>query len=193
MICSIRLIFGFIGKQHLHLILKDRPNGTFLLRFSDSEIGGITIAYVSATESKCCSGTISSLIVFIIGVPQVDWCPPAVLSPLHTNKCTEKYFLLDGGQKIQNIQPFTKRDLEIRSLGARIGDISHITHLYPDFPKHEVFKKFYSGNGLNAQSKFYFLKFKWEHATNRIFFSAVVWNRASSFTCRGLHPCVTAY
>uniref|UniRef100_A0A8D3DIG3 Signal transducer and activator of transcription 6, interleukin-4 induced n=1 Tax=Scophthalmus maximus TaxID=52904 RepID=A0A8D3DIG3_SCOMX len=46
------LIFGFIGKQHLHLILKDRPNGTFLLRFSDSEIGGITIAYVSATESK---------------------------------------------------------------------------------------------------------------------------------------------
>ena len=48
-----RLIFGFIGKQHLHLILKDRPNGTFLLRFSDSEIGGITIAYVSASESKC--------------------------------------------------------------------------------------------------------------------------------------------
>lgn len=47
-----RLIFGFIGKQHLHLILKDRPNGTFLLRFSDSEIGGITIAYVSASESE---------------------------------------------------------------------------------------------------------------------------------------------
>uniref|UniRef100_A0A8C7WAK4 Signal transducer and activator of transcription n=1 Tax=Oncorhynchus mykiss TaxID=8022 RepID=A0A8C7WAK4_ONCMY len=46
------LIFGFIGKQHLHLILKDRPNGTFLLRFSDSEIGGITIAYVAPSESK---------------------------------------------------------------------------------------------------------------------------------------------
>ncbi|KAG8002706.1 Signal transducer and activator of transcription 6, partial [Nibea albiflora] len=94
------LIFGFIGKQHLHLILKERPNGTFLLRFSDSEIGGITIAYVSASEN--------------------------------------------GGQKIQNIQPFTKRDLEIRSLGDRIRDIGHITHLYPDFPKHEVFKKFYT-------------------------------------------------
>lgn len=49
---SSRLIFGFIGKQHLHLILKDRPNGTFLLRFSDSEIGGITIAYVAPSESK---------------------------------------------------------------------------------------------------------------------------------------------
>ncbi|XP_020503925.1 signal transducer and activator of transcription 6 isoform X1 [Labrus bergylta] len=94
------LIFGFIGKQHLHLILKDRPNGTFLLRFSDSEIGGITIAYVSASEN--------------------------------------------GGQKIQNIQPFTRRDLEIRSLGDRIRDIGHITHLYPEYPKHEVFKKFYS-------------------------------------------------
>ncbi|XP_060930918.1 signal transducer and activator of transcription 6 [Limanda limanda] len=94
------LIFGFIGKQHLHLILQDRPNGTFLLRFSDSEIGGITIAYVSATEH--------------------------------------------GAQKIQNIQPFTKRDLEILSLGDRIRDINHITHLYPEFHKHEVFKKFYS-------------------------------------------------
>ncbi|KAM9342729.1 signal transducer and activator of transcription 6 isoform 2-T3 [Pholidichthys leucotaenia] len=94
------LIFGFIGKQHLNVILKDRPNGTFLLRFSDSEIGGITIAYVSATEN--------------------------------------------GGQRVQNIQPFTKRDLEIRGLGNRICDIDHITHLYPDYLKHEVFKKFYS-------------------------------------------------
>ncbi|XP_047435770.1 signal transducer and activator of transcription 6 [Mugil cephalus] len=94
------LIFGFIGKQHLHLILKDRPDGTFLLRFSDSEIGGITIAYVCSLET--------------------------------------------GGQKVQNIQPFTKRDLDIRSLGDRIRDINEITHLYPNFPKHEVFKKFYS-------------------------------------------------
>lgn len=94
------LIFGFIGKQHLHLILKEMPNGTFLLRFSDSEIGGITIAYVSASDN--------------------------------------------GGQKIQNIQPFSKRDLEIRCLGDRIRDISNITHLYPDFPKHDVFKKYYT-------------------------------------------------
>ncbi|XP_061842872.1 signal transducer and activator of transcription 6 isoform X4 [Nerophis lumbriciformis] len=94
------LIFGFIGKQHLHLILKARPNGTFLLRFSDSEIGGITIAYVSAAEN--------------------------------------------GRQIIQNIQPFTKKDLEIRSLGDSIRDINDITFLYPDFPKHEVFKKYYS-------------------------------------------------
>uniref|UniRef100_A0A4W4EDU0 Signal transducer and activator of transcription n=1 Tax=Electrophorus electricus TaxID=8005 RepID=A0A4W4EDU0_ELEEL len=46
------LIFGFIGKQHLHVILQNKPNGTFLLRFSDSEIGGITIAYVDVCEKK---------------------------------------------------------------------------------------------------------------------------------------------
>uniref|UniRef100_A0A674CDX5 Signal transducer and activator of transcription n=1 Tax=Salmo trutta TaxID=8032 RepID=A0A674CDX5_SALTR len=104
------LIFGFIGKQHLHLILKDRPNGTFLLRFSDSEIGGITIAYVAPSEN--------------------------------------------GGQKIQNIQPSTKRDLEIRSLGDRIQDIDFITHVYPDLPKNDVFRKYYTGKilSLNGNS-----------------------------------------
>lgn len=50
--CPCRLIFGFIGKQHLHVILQNQPNGTFLLRFSDSEIGGITIAYVGPSDSK---------------------------------------------------------------------------------------------------------------------------------------------
>ncbi|XP_077368308.1 signal transducer and activator of transcription 6 isoform X2 [Festucalex cinctus] len=96
------LIFGFIGKQHLNVILNKMPNGTFLLRFSDSEIGGITIAYVAAAEMG------------------------------------------EHKQIIKNIQPFTKRDLDIRSLGDRIRDISEITLLYPDFPKHDVFKKFYS-------------------------------------------------
>ncbi|XP_023655511.1 signal transducer and activator of transcription 6 isoform X2 [Paramormyrops kingsleyae] len=94
------LISGFIGKQHLHVILQDRPNGTFLLRFSDSEIGGITIAYVAQTEN--------------------------------------------GGRRVQNIQPFSKKDLEIRCLGDRIRDIEAITHLYPNFPKNEVFQKYYT-------------------------------------------------
>ncbi|XP_024149622.1 signal transducer and activator of transcription 6 [Oryzias melastigma] len=94
------LIFGFIGKHHLHMILNDSPTGTFLLRFSDSEIGGITIAYVSA------------------GV---------------------------GGQKIQNIQPFCKKDLEIRNLADRIGDIAEISYLYPNISKFEAFGKYITG------------------------------------------------
>lgn len=51
----------------------------------------------------------------------------------------------DRGRKIQNIQPFTKRDLEIRCLGDRIRDIEFITHVYPDWPKNDVFKKYYTG------------------------------------------------
>ena len=38
---------GFVSKQKAQDYLLTRPNGTFLLRFSDSEIGGITIAWVA--------------------------------------------------------------------------------------------------------------------------------------------------
>ncbi|XP_060794408.1 signal transducer and activator of transcription 6 isoform X2 [Neoarius graeffei] len=102
------LILGFIGKQHLHIILQDQPSGTFLLRFSDSEIGGITIAYVGLSDGGC--------------------------------------------RKIQNIQPFTKKDLDSVGLGDRIRDIGLISQVYSHAPgrsarlmsKNEAFKKFYT-------------------------------------------------
>merc|ERR1711860_434380 len=37
---------GFITKQAAESLLMNKPSGTFLLRFSDSELGGVTIAYV---------------------------------------------------------------------------------------------------------------------------------------------------
>lgn len=37
---------GFITKQAAETLLVNKPSGTFLLRFSDSELGGVTIAYV---------------------------------------------------------------------------------------------------------------------------------------------------
>lgn len=40
-----RAILGFVNKQQAHDLLISKPDGTFLLRFSDSEIGGITIAW----------------------------------------------------------------------------------------------------------------------------------------------------
>lgn len=43
---SSRLIIGFISKQYVCKLLSTEPDGTFLLRFSDSEIGGVTIAHV---------------------------------------------------------------------------------------------------------------------------------------------------
>ena len=46
-----RAIIGFIGKNESQEKLLQKPNGTFLLRFSDSEIGGITIAWVYETDA----------------------------------------------------------------------------------------------------------------------------------------------
>lgn len=40
-------ILGFIRKKQTEEMLQSRQNGTFLLRFSDSELGGVTIAWVS--------------------------------------------------------------------------------------------------------------------------------------------------
>jgi len=42
-----RLIHGFVSKQQAQEWLMKSCNGTFLLRFSDSELGGITIAWVA--------------------------------------------------------------------------------------------------------------------------------------------------
>ena len=40
------LIMGFAAKTDVEHILNNMDNGTFILRFSDSELGGVTIAYV---------------------------------------------------------------------------------------------------------------------------------------------------
>ena len=45
-------ILGFVNKQQAQDMLLSKPNGTFLLRYSDSEIGGITIAWVADNPSK---------------------------------------------------------------------------------------------------------------------------------------------
>ncbi|XP_061079469.1 signal transducer and activator of transcription 5B-like [Conger conger] len=45
-------ILGFVNKQQAQEMLMSKPNGTFLLRFSDSEIGGITIAWVAENPGK---------------------------------------------------------------------------------------------------------------------------------------------
>lgn len=41
-----RLILGFIRKKQAEEMLFRCNNGTFLLRFSDSELGGVTIAWI---------------------------------------------------------------------------------------------------------------------------------------------------
>lgn len=51
-VLCFRAILGFVNKQQAQDMLLSKPNGTFLLRFSDSEIGGITIAWVAENPNK---------------------------------------------------------------------------------------------------------------------------------------------
>ncbi|RWS25719.1 signal transducer and activator of transcription 5B-like protein [Leptotrombidium deliense] len=45
-------IIGFIGRKQAEEMLLQRPKGTFLLRYSDSELGGITIAWHGETQER---------------------------------------------------------------------------------------------------------------------------------------------
>ncbi|KYO46648.1 hypothetical protein Y1Q_0018409 [Alligator mississippiensis] len=108
-------ILGFVNKQQAHDLLINKPDGTFLLRFSDSEIGGITIAWKFDShefETRC-------------------------LGQHHTRReAAERMFW--------NLMPFTTRDFSIRSLADRLGDLSYLIYVFPDRPKDEVFSKYYT-------------------------------------------------
>ncbi|XP_045119037.1 signal transducer and activator of transcription 5B-like isoform X2 [Portunus trituberculatus] len=45
-------IMGFVGRRPAEEMLKNSKSGTFLLRFSDSELGGVTIAWMYEDTSK---------------------------------------------------------------------------------------------------------------------------------------------
>ena len=46
-------ILGFVGRNQAEDMLSQCLSGTFLLRFSDSEMGGVTIAWVHTGQSIC--------------------------------------------------------------------------------------------------------------------------------------------
>ena len=51
MVCHFyRSIIGFINKVTAQEYLMAKNQGTFLLRFSDGELGGVSIAWVTITE-----------------------------------------------------------------------------------------------------------------------------------------------
>ena len=45
-------IMGFVEKDEAKNLLLQQPEGTFLLRFSDSTLGGVTVAYRNADTCK---------------------------------------------------------------------------------------------------------------------------------------------
>uniref|UniRef100_A0A7M4EXK8 Signal transducer and activator of transcription n=1 Tax=Crocodylus porosus TaxID=8502 RepID=A0A7M4EXK8_CROPO len=108
---SDRLIRGFISKQYVSRLLSTAPDGTFLLRYSDSEIGGVTIAYLARAE--------------------------------------------DGSWQVENIQPFSAKDLSIRSLGDRIRDLVQLRNLYPNIPKDQAFGNHYNKEQMAKDGRGY--------------------------------------
>ena len=74
---------GFISRQEAEDFLHKSENGTFLIRFSDSELGGVTVAWITINEA--------------------------------------------GHREVAMLQPFTRKDLMIRSLPDRLKDCPQVT------------------------------------------------------------------
>ena len=45
-------VLGFVSKAKVESLLRQQPPGTFLLRFSDSKIGGVSISYLKLGKSN---------------------------------------------------------------------------------------------------------------------------------------------
>lgn len=76
------LLMGFISRQEAEDFLHKSENGTFLIRFSDSELGGVTVAWITVNEA--------------------------------------------GHREVAMLQPFTRKDLMIRSLPDRLKDCPQV-------------------------------------------------------------------
>lgn len=137
-----RLIIGFISKQYVCKLLSTQPDGTFLLRFSDSEIGGVTIAHVIRGKDGEMGGQ-RPLSVMRRGGVVMAWGHRALWGPV--------LCLPAGSSQVENIQPFSAKDLSIRSLGDRIRDLGQLRNLYPNTPKDQAFGSHYNSEWVGAE------------------------------------------
>ncbi|CAL9704467.1 unnamed protein product [Knipowitschia caucasica] len=104
------LIMGFVTKAKEKNLLKRKQRGTFLLRFSESLMGGVTFSWRDTT--------------------------------------------ITGDPEIKTVRPFTKSDLDqipfheiIRNFQLMEQDNvpeNPLLYLYPNIPKDEAFRKYYS-------------------------------------------------
>lgn len=142
-----RAILGFLNKQQAQDMLMSKPNGTFLLRFSDSEIGGITIAWVAENPNKAGKKHSKWLVNMILIRTQLY----AAKRGSELNRNAWLYpesvywicvFCCAGERMVWNLMPFTTKDFSIRSLADRISDLNHLLFLYPNQPKEEVFSRY---------------------------------------------------
>lgn len=122
-------IWGFIGKRGcVELLLSpthEEPAlvGTFLLRFSESELGGVTIAWVSDSAELAAQNPSLN-----------DKVQISRLSPSDPNSVNV----------VMHLQPMMGSDLRTRSLADRIRDLNDLVYLFPNIPKDDAFADYYS-------------------------------------------------
>lgn len=132
--CPCSYIMGFVSKEMERTLLKDREPGTFLLRFSESHLGGITFTWVERSENGELGGT--------------------VVLTLKASVLLTSAFKSTGEAKFNSVEPYTKNRLSALPFADIIRDYKVITDgvvpenplkfLYPDIPKDEAFGRLYN-------------------------------------------------
>ncbi|KAI5636789.1 STAT protein, DNA binding domain-containing protein [Phthorimaea operculella] len=142
-----RLIMGFIQKKQAEEMLAKCSPGTFILRFSDSELGGITIAWTgegnevfSLQPFTSRDLTLRSLADRVLDLQQLQFLYPNISK----DDVFGKYYTKPEGNEVFSLQPFTSRDLTLRSLADRVLDLQQLQFLYPNISKDDVFGKYYT-------------------------------------------------
>lgn len=115
-------IVGFIHKRTAEDLLLKCNRGTFLLRFSDSELGNFSTAL---------SYQLSYQFYSITGGITIAWVNDGN----------------DGNPCVLHIQPFTAKDFATRSLSDRIRDFDDLTILFPNKAKNDAFDKYTTPSG----------------------------------------------
>lgn len=141
-------IIGFVRKRQAEEMLAACPNGTFLLRFSDSELGGVTIAWVGMGASGECQ---------VVSLESCFKFPAVVFYFIFSSA------LFTDQSDVFMLQPFTSKDFAIRSLADRILDLSHLVYLYPDIKKDIAFSKYYTPfSGMSSSTRTYGILFVYQ-------------------------------
>lgn len=143
-------IIGFVTKAKEKSLLKKKQRGTFMLRFSESVVGGITFSWVDIDMN----GQISFSVQWLKNATW--WQLKIQNSKLAFFPLTKTFqpFLFVGEPEVNTVQPFTKVDLSqipfheiIRNfLILELGNIPEnpLVYLYPNSPRDEAFGKYYS-------------------------------------------------
>lgn len=149
-------IMGFVSKGKEKSLLKKKQRGTFLLRFSESLIGGITFSWVetSITGQIFLFHNDSKNILKVLHGRQKFKQASNQIYYTHFFFSMNDPLPIEGEPDIKTVQPFTKVDLcqipfheiirNFQIFEAENIPENPLLYLYPNTPKDEAFGKYYS-------------------------------------------------